>query len=146
MSGEAAAGAKVGERRQFIGFVLTGGIAAGVNLGSRWLLSLALPYALAVSLAYLVGMLTAFVLARVYVFRPEGKAWAAQLGRFALVNVGSYLVVLGVSLGLARVVLPAMGWTWHAEDVAHLVGVASPIVLSYFAHKRFSFGQAKGDG
>lgn len=137
--GDAARGA---EGRRFAGFIVAGGIAAAVNLGSRWLLSHVLPYEAAVAVAYLAGMATAFWLSREYVFRPAGDRNAGEFGRFALVNAGSFLVVLGVSVGLARYGLPAIGWRWRPEDIAHLVGVASPIVLSYYAHKHFSFAKA----
>lgn len=133
-------GARRTEQRRFAGFVVTGGIAAGVNLGARWALSHALPYPAAIAIAYLLGMATAYCLSRAYVFERTGQRWTAEFARFALVNAASFLVVLGVSLMLARWLLPAIGWRWHAEDVAHLVGVASPIVLSYYAHKHFSFG------
>ncbi|WP_267427699.1 GtrA family protein [Methylobacterium sp. GC_Met_2] len=129
-----------GEGRQLASFVVTGGIAALANVATRWLLSLAMVYELAVTLAYLVGLTTAFVLARRYVFASTGS-WIGEYGRFALVNVFSFLMVLGVSVGLARVVFPRIGFTWHAEDIAHLIGVASPILLSFYAHKYFSFGK-----
>ena len=58
-----------------------------------------------------------------------------------MVNVMSFLVVLGVSVGLADYAFPAIGMTWHAHDVAHLIGVLSPIVLSFYAHKHFSFAR-----
>lgn len=133
---------KAAEAKRFASFVVTGGIAALVNLVARWLLSHVLLYELAVALAYLVGMTTAFLLARRFVFENGGDTWLAQYGRFAVVNAVSFLVVLGVSAGLLRLVLPALGWTWHAEEVAHLVGVVSPIVLSYFAHKHYSFARS----
>lgn len=127
------------EARRFASFLATGGAAAGINLGSRWALSHLMVYEAAVAVAYLIGMVSAFLLARVYVFKPAGGDWGGELGRFALVNAGSFLVVLGVSSALARVVLPGIGWRWRAEDVAHAIGVLSPVVLSYYAHKRFSF-------
>jgi len=135
------AGAATGEGKRFASFVVTGGIAAGVNLGTRWVLSHVMAYELAVALAYLVGMTTAYLLARRFVFEAGGKSWYVEYLRFATVNVFSFLVVLGVSVGLARYGFPAIGMTWYAEDVAHLVGVISPIALSYYAHKHFSFGQ-----
>lgn len=134
----ATAGA--GEGRRFASFIVTGGLAALVNLGSRWLLSHVMPYEAAVALAYLVGMTTAFLLARMFVFSASGDSWLAEYGRFAVVNAFSFAVVLGVSAGMLRLVLPLVGWTWHAEEIAHLVGVVSPIVLSYYAHKHYSFG------
>lgn len=137
---EPGAAADGGEGRRFASFIVTGGLAALVNLGSRWLLSHAMPYEAAVALAYLVGMTTAFLLARMFVFSASGDSWLAEYGRFAVVNAFSFAVVLGVSAGMLRLVLPLVGWTWHAEEIAHLVGVISPIVLSYYAHKHYSFG------
>lgn len=131
--------ARRGEGKRFAGFVVTGGIAALANLVTRWLLSHVVDYPLAVALAYLVGMTTAFLLARAFVFGSTGARWHHEFGRFAIVNAISFLVVLAVSVGLADLLLPAIGWRWHAEDVAHLVGVTSPILLSYYAHKHFSF-------
>ena len=129
------------ETQRFVSFVVTGGIAAGVNVVSRWLLSFVTFYEAAITLAYLLGMTTAFLLARRFVFAPTGGGWFREYGRFALVNVFSFAQVLLVSDLLARLVFPALGFVWHAHDVAHLVGVASPIVLSYYAHKHFSFGR-----
>jgi putative flippase GtrA len=135
-------GPAVGEGRRFASFIVTGGIAAAVNLVTRWGLSLVVPYELAVALAYLVGMTTAFLLARRYVFDAGGASWLVEYGRFAMVNVMSFFIVLGVSVGLARYGFPAIGMTWHAEDLAHLIGVISPIAISYYAHKHFSFAKA----
>ena len=146
MTGAVEAAPPRGEARQLASFVVTGGIAAAVNLVTRWLLSFFLLYEIAVTLAYLVGMTTAFVLARRYVFAPAGNGWLGEYGRFALVNVVSFLVVLGVSVGFARVIFPMIGFAWHAEDVAHLIGVVSPILLSYYAHKHYSFGRRGGRG
>lgn len=133
--------ARRAEGKRFASFVVTGGLAALANLGARWLLSHVMTYAFAVTLAYLVGMTTAYLLARAYVFKPTGNGRAGEFTRFAMVNAVSFLVVLAVSVGLADWLLPKIGWRWHPEDVAHLVGVMSPIVLSYYAHKHFSFGQ-----
>lgn len=133
--------AGAGEGRRFASFIVTGGIAALVNLGSRWLLSHAMPYEVAVALAYLVGMTTAFLLARLFVFNASSDSWPAEYGRFAVVNAFSFAVVLAFSAGMLRLVLPFIGWAWHTEEIAHLVGVVSPIVLSYFAHKHYSFGE-----
>lgn len=146
LSDKMAAGADVaqgGEGKRFASFIVTGGIAALVNLGARWLLSHGMAYELAVSAAYVIGMTTAFVLSRQFVFTVSQDSWLAQYGRFAVVNAFSFAVVLGVSAGMLRLVLPFVGWTWHPEEIAHLAGVVSPIVLSYYAHKHYSFGGTK---
>ncbi len=127
------------EARRIASFAITGGIAAICNLGARFLLSRVMRYELAVLFAYLVGMVVAFVLARSFVFEKSGSGWHGQLARFAIVNVFGFAQVWLISIGLVRLVFPWMAFHWHPEDVAHLIGVASPILVSYYAHKHFSF-------
>ena len=127
------------ESRRFIAFLLTGGIAAAVNVLSRVAFGLAMPYEIAVALAYLVGMTTAFFLARIFVFAGSGRSLHVEYGRFALVNVAALVQVLAVSVLLAKLVFPAIGFAWNAELIAHVIGVLSPVVVSYQGHKRFSF-------
>lgn len=126
---------------EFGRFLLTGGVAAGVNVAARWLLSHVIGYEAAVALAYLVGMATAYLLSRAFVFARSGRSMADEAVRFALVNVVALAQVWIVSVGLARLVFPAIGFTWHAEDIAHMIGVAIPAVTSYFGHRHFSFAR-----
>jgi putative flippase GtrA len=123
----------------FLRFIFTGGMAAVVNLLSRIALSQAMSYELAVAVAYLIGMTTAFVLARTFVFDPGERSISGQYVRFGLVNVVALAQVWIVSVGLARLVFPAIDFHWHAETVAHAIGIVSPVVTSYFGHKHFSF-------
>ena len=102
-------------------------------------LSFVVIYEVAIGLAYFTGMTTAFVLARMFVFEAEAGDTKGQYVRFALVNVVAFIQVWCISVGLARLVFPAMGLTWQAETIAHVIGVVSPVVTSYLAHKRFSF-------
>lgn len=128
------------ERRQFATFAAAGGTAALVNIAARWLLSHVVIYELAVTVAYVIGMTTAFVLTRRFVFKSGGQGWVREYRRFALVNAMSFVIVLGVSDALARLLLPAIRFRWHAEDIAHVIGVLSPILFSFYAHKHYSFG------
>ena len=134
--------------RRFMAFLFTGGLAALVNILSRIGFEWALrqqglgpitSYEIAVVLAYLVGMTTAFSLAKMFVFAGSGRALHIEYGRFALVNVAALVQVWLVSVVLARLVFPAAGLTWNAETIAHVVGVLSPVFISYHGHKRFSF-------
>jgi putative flippase GtrA len=125
--------------RQFFSFVITGGIAALVNLGTRIVFNLAMPFELAVIMAYLCGMTTAYVLARQFVFERSGRALHQEYTRFAVVNLIAIVQVWIVSVGLAEIVFPRIGFVWHSYTLAHLVGVIVPVFTSYIGHKHFSF-------
>ncbi|HWH81832.1 MAG TPA: GtrA family protein [Burkholderiaceae bacterium] len=131
-----------GDSRQFVRFVLAAGASVPFNLGARVLLSKWLPYELAVLLSHLVGMLTAYILTRLFVFDASGRSAGSELGRFAIVNIVSVAVTWCVSVGLVRRVFPALGFDYHAEFIAHLIGLGVASVTSYIGHKRFSFRPA----
>ena len=124
---------------RFVRFLLTGGCAALVNLGSRWALNHIMSFEAAVAVAYLFGMVTAYALAKVFVFDKSGLAVTTEFRRFAVVNLLSLAIVWFVSVGLALSAFPALGFGWHPDDVAHLIGVLSPSVVAYFAHKHYTF-------
>ncbi|MDB5415468.1 MAG: hypothetical protein JWR10_3803 [Rubritepida sp.] len=131
-------------RAEFVRFVLTGGTAAAVNIGARMLLSLAMPYEAAVAVAYLIGMVTAYLLARRFVFAASGGGMGSEFSRFALINCVALVQVWLVSVGLARFVFPAIGYMFHPETTAHVIGVLSPIGISYLGHRRYSFARRGG--
>jgi putative flippase GtrA len=124
---------------QILRFFITSGAAALVNIGSRIPLGWVMPYSASIIVAYLIGMSTAFALARKFVFQPEPGNARTEFLRFAAVNVLGLLQVLAVSLLLEAMIFPRLGFTWHAATVAHIIGVGSPAFTSYYAHKYFSF-------
>lgn len=137
------AGSQSGERRRIVLFLLAGGIAAAVNILSRIVLNLAMPYEAAIVVAYLCGMTTAYVINKAWVFDASGRGVTHEYMRFALVNAAAIVQVWLVSVGLARLVFPWIGFAWHAETIAHVIGTAVPIFTSYLGHKHFTFAAAK---
>jgi len=128
------------QRGEFLRFVAVGGTAAAVNVGTRLIFSRFMAFEAAVVPAYLCGMATAFLLSRRFVFTgAAGGQVHGQALRFTLVNLVALAQVWLVSVGLARLVFPYLGFTLHADTAAHMIAVASPIVTSYFGHKHFSF-------
>ena len=125
--------------RTFAYFLLAGGIAAVVNIASRYVINKFTYFEVAVVVAYMIGLLTAYILCRLFVFGPSGRSRSSELRRFFVVNMGALVVVWVVSVGLARIVFPALNFTWHAEDIAHFTGVLAPAVVSFFGHKYYSF-------
>ena len=124
--------------RQFLGFLLTGGLAAAVNFGSRILYNRWLDFSSAVVLAYLTGMVTAFILARSFVFTQSSQSVQRSAMFFVLVNGVAVLQTWAISMALYYL-LPIAGVTKWVPEIAHAVGVAVPVFTSYLGHKKFSF-------
>lgn len=127
---------------EFLKFLATGGIAALLNLLSRYLLNHVMSFEVAVAVAYLIGMTTAYILSRRFVFTESGRSMPSEFRRFAVVNLLALMLVWVISVVLARLVFPAVEFTWHADDVAHLIGVIAPALTSYLGHKRYTFAKA----
>lgn len=124
---------------QFLGFVITGGLAAGVNFGSRILYNQWVDFSTAIILAYLTGMVTAFLLARSFVFTDSRQSVRRSAGFFLLVNAFAVLQTWAISMLLAYYLLPAAGVTRFVPEIAHAVGVMVPVFSSYLGHKRWTF-------
>ncbi len=120
-------------------FVLIGGFASGVNLAARVAIDQLTSYEVAIVLAFPIALTTAFLLNRAFVFDVVTGNWKHQYWRFFLVNLATLFQILVVSLFFARLVFPAIDFAWHAELIAHGIGLVSPIPTSYWAHKRFTF-------
>jgi putative flippase GtrA len=120
-------------------FVLAGGLAAMANFAARFGFSAFMPYGAAIVIAFFVGMTVAFVLNRYCVFSGSTRPIHQQMFWFVTINMLALLQTLLVSLLLARVLLPRAGVSWHAEEIAHAVGIAVPIFTSYIGHKQLTF-------
>ena len=129
------------ERTRFIRFMITGGMAAAVNLVSRYLLNQFMSFAAAVGLAYLFGMVTAYTLGRVFVFERSGRTVAGEFWRFTVVNVFAAAQVWIISVGLGEYVFRSLAVQWHPLEIAHLMGVSVPMLTSYLGHRHFSFAR-----
>ena len=101
----------------------------------------AAPSVLALALSHLCGMLTAFVLTKVFVFARSGRSNQSELGRFAMVNVVSVVQTLIVAVVLVRIVFPRLGFHTAPELLAHAIGLAVASATSFYGHRHFSFGR-----
>jgi putative flippase GtrA len=129
--------------RQFLFFVLTGGAAAVVNVLSRIGFSFLLRFELAVLAAYAVAMVTAYVMARRFVFRHSQHSTGRSFAAFALVNLVAALQTWLVSVGLRPWLLSWVGAVGVADLIAHGVGVMVPVFTSYLGHKHISFRETR---
>lgn len=125
--------------RQFLVFLLTGGLAAAINFGSRIVYNQWVEFSVAVILAYITGMITAFLLARAFVFTDGSQSVQRSATFFVLVNAIAVLQTWAISMLLAYYVLHWVGITRFVPEIAHAVGVVVPVFTSYLGHKRWSF-------
>ena len=129
------------QRRRFAIFLITGGVAALVNIGARIVFNLVMSFEIAVIVAYLCGMTTAYALARQFVFERSNRMMRDEYVWFALVNLIAVIQVWLLSVGLAEGLFPRVGFSWHSHTLAHVIGLTVPVFTSYIGHKRFSFVQ-----
>lgn len=125
--------------RQFLLFLFTGGIAATVNFGSRIFYSQWISFSAAIVMAYVTGMVTAFVLAKWLVFTESQQSIHRSAVYFILVNLFAIVQTWVVSILFAYYILSWLGVTRYVEEIAHAIGVAVPVFSSYIGHKRWSF-------
>jgi putative flippase GtrA len=131
------------DRREFIRFVAVGGLAAAMNIGARYAINLMTSFEVAVIVAYVIGMVTAFVLSKRFVFRESGRKAHDEFVRFGIINLVAAAQVWLISIGLARFAFPGLAFNWHPDTVAHVIGVAAPVVTSYLGHRHFTFAQRR---
>lgn len=125
--------------KQFTLFVVTGGIAAAANFGSRILYNRWVDFSTAVVLAYITGMIVAFLLAKAFVFKESTQSTNKSVMYFIIVNIFAVLQTWLISMGLALYLLPALGIKMYVHELAHAAGVMAPVFTSYLGHKHFSF-------
>lgn len=125
--------------RQFILFLITGGTAAVVNFGSRIIYNQWVSFSTALIFSYITGMITAYVLARIFVFKESQQAVHRSMLFFILVNVVAIFQTWSISLILLFYVFPAMKISSFSKEYAHAIGVLVPVFTSYIGHKRWSF-------
>jgi putative flippase GtrA len=125
--------------KQFLTFLLTGGSAAAVNFGSRVIYNQWMSFSAAVIMAYITGMITAFVLSKFFVFTDSQQSVHKSAMFFLLVNLVAILQTFLISIGLAYYILPEIGITQLVPEIAHAFGVVFPVFTSYLGHKRWSF-------
>ncbi|MGA5482589.1 GtrA family protein [Pseudomonas siliginis] len=125
--------------KQFLMFLLTGGAAAAVNFLSRILYSVWLGFTYAIILAYLTGMITAFLLAKKFVFKNSQQKIGTSIVMFTVVNGVAIIQTLAISTGLYYYILPNVGLTIFSAEISHGIGVVIPVFTSYLGHKYWSF-------
>ena len=129
--------------RQFIKFLMAGGFAAVVNFGSRFYYSIYMSFGNAVVIAYVTGMITAFILNKLFVFKQSVHSTRKQFIYFTFVNILAVVQTYIISVGLALYLFPLVRFNLYPEAVAHACGVMVPVFTSFWGHKYLSFRKAE---
>ncbi|STY28652.1 GtrA-like protein [Legionella wadsworthii] len=125
--------------RQFIAFLAVGVIAVTVNFCSRIFYSHTFGFTISIVLAYFTGMVAAFILAKLFVFKKSNQTLTRSLVFFILINLFGMMQTLLISWLLAYYVLPALDVQKFSLEIAHALGLASPAFTTYLGHKFFTF-------
>ncbi len=124
---------------QFLKFLIVGGFAAAINFVSRIFLSDVMSYRWSIIVAYLIGMVTAYLLSRFFVFEKSGRKPLHEFYYFSIVNLFAVGQVWGISILLVEYIFPKSGFKFYPEEIAHIIGLSVPIFTSFLGHKYWSF-------
>ena len=128
--------------RQFLGFLAVGGLAALLHWLARLLLSVWLPFYLAVAIAYIIGMLVAFLLNSYFVFPKSEKARHLQARDFVVVNLSFFPLVWLVSVQVNDL-LKTLGMVSHSEELAHAMAIPLPMLATFLIYKFITFKEKR---
>jgi len=124
---------------QVLRFLLLGGLAAAVNWGVRFPLSMVMPFPAAVACAYAIGMTVGFTLYRKYVFPGGGRPLAQQATMFVAINSVTAVLVMFVAIALvAAPPLEPLPLSVR-EAFAHGFAIALGAACNFFGHKLLTF-------
>lgn len=125
--------------RQFIYFLLAGGIAAVVNFTVGFAFSGMLPYHGDIILGHLSGMVVAFFLFEGRVFGRSIESRQVEVTTFVIVNIFSIIQTWFVYVGLHSYVFPSIHMTFYPDVIARVIAIAIPVFTSFIGHKYLTF-------
>lgn len=128
--------------KQFIVFLMVGLISLIINFCSRIIYNYSFSFSTSIILAYVTGMIAAFTLGKLFVFKNSKQTLTRSIIFFILVNLVGMLQTWFFSLLLAYYVLPALDVQSHTRVIAHLLGLTSPMFTSFLGHKFFTFRES----
>jgi putative flippase GtrA len=124
---------------QFGRFLVAGGVALVLHWLSRFVFNLYVGYGWAIVMAYLVGILVAFVLNKIFVFPFSERSVGFELGLFFAVNIAAFPLVWAVAYVLGEWVLRS----WLPRDpafaLAHGTAITLPVLVNFVIHKFITF-------
>lgn len=127
--------------RQFLHFLIAGGIAAAVNFCVGFSLSGLLPFHGDIIAGHLSGMVVAFILFGRKVFEESSNKQATQVLIFVAVNAAAMTQTYVVYYLLVHMVFSHLESVVYADVIARAIAIITPIFTSFLGHKYFTFRQ-----
>jgi putative flippase GtrA len=124
---------------QFARFLAVGGVALVCHWLSRFAFNLFVSYATAIVCAYLIGMVVAFVLNKIYVFPYSKRSLNFEIFFFFLVNIAAFPPVWAVAYVLGEWILVDYLDRPFALAIAHGFAITLPVFVNYALHKFVTF-------
>ena len=124
--------------QQFLLFLFVGISAAFLNWLSRILLSQWMSFSWAVTFAYGIGIMIAFLLNSFFVFPQSSKSRKQQAVIFVITNVCFFPLVWFSSIELYSFLL-SIGVDYYTEAIAHAIAVCTPALATFLIYKFFTF-------
>jgi putative flippase GtrA len=131
-----------GPGNSFVMYLVIAGMAAVVNLVSRSLLSqLGVNFPVAVSLAYLIGMVFNFAFNRYFNFRSHRRTAVRELRTFTIVSIFGLVLTESLSVSLLFILPPGFlpSLPFSSETIAHVIAVGLVSIYSFAAHRYITF-------
>jgi putative flippase GtrA len=131
---------------QFGRFLIAGGVALLLHWLSRFVFNWYVDFGWAIVLAYLVGIVVAFVLNKIFVFPYSGRSLNFELFFFFFVNVAAFPFVWVAAYVLGEWVFVH----WMPKQIAlafgHAIAISLPVFVNFVLHKFITFRGAHEPG
>lgn len=124
---------------QFARFLLAGGVALLCHWLSRFAFNAFVSYGWAIVLAYLVGIVVAFVLNKIYVFPYSARSLNFEMSVFFLVNIAAFPFVWIIAYALGEWVLADRMPRELALALSHGFAITLPVFVNFALHKFITF-------
>ena len=123
----------------FIAFIFAGGLAATVNLLSGVFFRQYVSYSTSIFMAFPVGLLTAYLLNRLFIFGRGMHQPSKEIFYFVTINLFALILTYVVSYMLYRQIFPSINFTFYDAEISHALGIITPVFSSFLGHKYITF-------
>ena len=124
--------------KQFVYFVIAGGLSALLNFLVRLFIRPYFDIVLSAVLAYCVALVFAFFLYRRFVFPFSEIPLAVQGRRFLLIQLSCMPIVVMIFSSLSKLFY-FYGLGEFSEPLAHAISIGMPALITFLLYKLFVF-------